>query len=175
MNAGVVREILERANIRFVLVGAAAVALRGLPRFTQDTDFLTMDRAVLERGLWDDLTRQGVPVEIRKADYDDPLGGVVRIGRPTDQVDVIVGKYKWEQQLIERAERVDLFGGSTGVPTRSDLILLKLAAGGYKDLVDAAGLLSLEPGDQIVTEVNARIGELPVDAQTEWTRLLAGR
>jgi hypothetical protein len=173
MNATLVREILERANVQFALIGAAAVALRGLPRFTQDTDFLTTDHRVLERELWEELIRREVPVEIRKGDYDDPLGGIVRIGRTSDQVDVVVGKYRWEQQIIERAEPLDLFGGITLVPMRSDLILLKLAAGGYKDLVDAAGLLSLEPRHEVITEINSRIGELPEDAQTAWTKLIA--
>jgi hypothetical protein len=39
MNAVIVREILVRAKVQFALIGATAVALRGLPRFTQDIDF----------------------------------------------------------------------------------------------------------------------------------------
>jgi len=172
VNAAAVREILERAGVRFALIGAAAVALRGLPRFTQDTDFLTTDRRVLQPAFWEELVRRGEPVEIRQGDFDDPLGGVIRIGKPSDQVDVIVGKSRWEGQIIERADRMDLFDGSVPVARRGDLILLKLAAGGYKDLVDAAGLLSLEPRTQLVAEVNAHIGELPAEAGRKWTELL---
>jgi hypothetical protein len=168
-----VREILERAGVPFILIGAAAVALRGQPRFTQDTDFLTTDRRTLETSFWEELTRQGEIVDIRPGDFDDPLAGVIRVGKPPDQTDVVVGKWKWERQIIKRSEPMDLLGGSVLVPRLSDLILLKLAAGGYKDLVDAAGLLSLGSRDEIIVEIDSRIGDLPTDAQTEWAKLVA--
>lgn len=172
MNAVRVREILERAGIRFALIGAAAVSLRGHPRFTQDTDFFTTDSRVLELSTWEELTGQGVAVETRKGDFDDPLGGVVRIGRMPDQVDVVVGKWKWEAGIIARSEPLEALGGSVLVPTRSDLILLKLAAGGYKDLVDAAALLSLGPQKDVIADVDSHIAELPHSAQVEWRKLV---
>ena len=172
MTAADVREVLDRAGVRFVLIGAAAIALRGHPRFTQDTDFFTTDRHVLQESFWEVLVRRGEAVEIRVADADDPLGGVARIGRLPNRVDVVVGKWKWERDLIERSEPMDAFGGVVLVPSRSDLILLKLAAGGYKDLVDAAALLSLGPRETVIGEVNTRIAALSADAQQEWTKLV---
>jgi hypothetical protein len=87
-------------------------------------------------------------------------------------VDIVVGKWKWEQGVIARAVRLDVFGASMLVPRRSDLILLKLAAGGYKDLVDAAGLLAAGPRSETIADVEAHIGDLPVDAQLEWRKLI---
>lgn len=171
MNAVLVREILERAGIQFALIGAAAVSLRGHPRFTQDTDFFTTDNRVLDPSTWEELQRKGTTVGIRKGDFDDPLAGVVRVGSIPDQVDVVLGKWKWEQGIISRAERLNAFGGSVLVPTRSDLILLKLAAGGYKDLVDAAALLSLGPQQDVIADVDSHIAELPHSARVEWAKL----
>jgi len=173
VSPGEVRNLLERAGIRYALIGAAAVAIRGYPRFTQDTDFLTTDRRVFQPSLWDELRLRGVPVDIRQGDFDDPLGGVVRIGTAPGQVDVVVGKSKWEGEVVERAEPLDTFGGPTPVATRSDLILLKLAAGGYKDLVDAASLLSLGPRDELIASVGATIARLPAEAQAAWSKLIA--
>jgi hypothetical protein len=172
VNAADVRKSLERAGIQYALIGAAAVALRGSPRFTQDTDFLTTDSRVLQASVWADLTRRGVEVDIRRGAVDDPLGGVIRVGKPPDQVDVVLGRWKWEQQIIERAQHTDVFGGSVPVATRSDLILLKLAAGGYKDLVDAASLLALGPREEIIADVDSHIGDLSAEARTEWTKLM---
>ena len=172
MNANGVCTVLERAGIRYALIGAAAVALRGYPRFTQDTDFLTTDRRVFETSIWEDLRQQGVRIDIRKGDADDPLAGVIRIGASPDQVDLVVGRWSWEQQAIERAERMDVLGTSIPVATRSDLILLKLVAGGYKDLADAASLLTLAPQEETKAEVDAHIGELPAEAKAEWAKLV---
>ena len=156
MSPGEVRNLLERAGIRYALIGAAAVAIRGYPRFTQDTDFLTTDRRVFQPSLWDELRLRGVPVDIRQGDFDDPLGGVVRIGTAPGQVDVVVGKSKWEGEVVERAEPLDTF-----------------AACGYKDLVDAASLLSLGPRDELIASVGATIARLPAEAQAAWSKLIA--
>jgi hypothetical protein len=172
VNARDVHQILERAGIPHALIGAAAVTLRGHSRSTLDTDFLTTDHSVFRPSLWKELVDRGEPVDIRKGDWDDPLAGVIRIGPPSDQVDVIVGKWKWEQEVINRSESMNAFGESVRVATGSDLILLKLAAGGYKDLVDAASLLSLGPRERIVAEVNGRVADLPAKAQAEWVKML---
>lgn len=168
-----VREILVRGEIKYALIGAAAVSYHGLARSTQDTDFFTIDRRVFQTSLWDELMLRGTPVEINKGDYDDPLDGVVRIGPRHEQVDVIVGRSSWEREIIERATPVDAYGGSTPVATASDLILLKLAAGGYKDLIDAHGILARGSRDALIAEVNANIHKLPKDAQREWAKLIA--
>jgi hypothetical protein len=168
-----VRDTLERASIRYALIGAKAIALRAEPRFTQDTDFLVTDYRVFQPSVWEHFTAREIPVDIRKGDYDDPLAGVVRIGTSAERVDVVVGR-TWERDVIDRAELLTSpLGERTPVATRSDLILLKLAAGGYKDLVDAHNLLTTGSVDTVLVEVEANIHKLPKDAQREWAKLIA--
>ena len=62
--------------------------------------------------------------------------------------------------MIARAERLTVMGVELPVPRTSDLILLKLAAGGYLDLHDAAALLALGDRDTLAREVEAHIGEV---------------
>jgi predicted nucleotidyltransferase len=165
--------ILDSANVRYALVGAVAVASRGVPRSTFDLDLFTTDKQVFRDELWAELRRDGVPVDVRRGDQFDPLGGVVRIGTKPDQIDVVVGKWKWEQAVIERAQPVEIRDGITiPVPSASDLILLKLAAGGPLDYVDAYNLLKLGPQNELVAEISSKIGDLPDDAQKLWQRLL---
>lgn len=86
--------------------------------------------------MWNELAGSDVAVDVRKGDLDDPLGGVVRIGAGADQIDLVVGKWTWEQRVVERAQLVEVGGFPMRVPTTSDLILLKLAAGGPIDQQD---------------------------------------
>jgi hypothetical protein len=58
------------------------------------------------------------------------------------------------------------------VATPSDLILLKLAAGGFLDLRDVATLLEIGERDIIVSEVSARIGDLQPDVGALWREIL---
>jgi hypothetical protein len=162
-------------EVQYALIGGWAVGLRGYLRLTTDTDFLTVDRRVLDASVWSDLVADGIHVDPRKGDFDDPLGGVVHIGSKPDEVDVVVGKWKFEKRIIERAESMLFEGTSVPVPTSSDLILLKLAAGGAQDYADAYQLLKFGPREELVAAVESEIRTLPHDAQALWKRLLAER
>jgi predicted nucleotidyltransferase len=164
--------ILEKQGIQYALVGGMAVAARGYPRFTADFDLLTTDKSVLQDALWNELRASGLAVDVRKGDFDDPLAGVVRIGSKPEQIDIVVGKWKWEQRVIDRAQTIDVKGMAVRVPITSDLILLKLAAGGPIDQQDIVRLLAVGPRDQLISEVNEKIGELPADARDLWQRLI---
>jgi len=120
------------------------------------------------------VLRHDVPVEIRRGDFDDPLAGAIRIGTKPDQIDVVVGRWKWEQAVVERSQPIEVQPGITiPVVSRSDLILLKLAAGGPLDYVDAYNLLMLGPRDEVIAEVESKLADLPRDAKELWQRLLA--
>jgi hypothetical protein len=168
-----VRAILDSLSVRYALIGGWALGLRGYVRLTTDTDFLTVDRRVLNADVWAELTREGIHVDPRKGDFDDPLGGVVHIGSKPDEVDVVVGKWKFEQRIIERSEPVVFHGETVPVPTTSDLILLKLAAGGAQDYADAYQLLKFGSQAALIEAVESEIETLPQDAQKLWQRLLA--
>ena len=131
MNIDSVQQVLDSLAARYALVGGRAMAARGYPRFTIDIDLLTSDAQVLNPRHWEAVEQNGAAINIRRGDADDPLAGVVHIllADGTD-VDLVVGKWKWEAAVIARAELMAINGTSIPVPTVADLILLKLAAGG---------------------------------------------
>lgn len=166
--------VLESVKAPYAVIGGQAVALRGHPRLTVDYDFLTTDRRVFERAVWTSLEGRGATIDVRKGDPDDPLAGVVHVTFEQRDADVVVGKWKWEQGVIDRAERLPLHGVSVPVPRTSDLILLKVSAGGYLDLQDVYALLHAGSREQLVQEVGEFITALPADAQASWKRIVAG-
>ncbi len=168
-----VRQLLESIGAPYALIGAHAMAARGYPRFTVDVDLMTTDARVLDRATWAGLERDGARVDPRRGDADDPLGGVVHVQRGDDlDVDVVLAKWPWEARLIARAERLTVMGADLPVPRTSDLILLKLAAGGYLDLHDAAALLSLGDRASLAREVETHIGDVRPDVLDLWRDLL---
>lgn len=165
--------VLESLRAPYAVIGGQAVAMRGHPRLTVDYDFLTTDHRVFEREVWASLVEEGAVVDIRRGDPEDPLAGVVHIGlREERDADVVVGRWKWEKALIERAERLPLQGIPVPVPRTSDLILLKLAAGGYLDLQDVYALLQVGDREQLIREVAHVIGDLPAEVQESWKRIV---
>jgi hypothetical protein len=165
--------VLDSIGARYAVIGGHAVAMRGHPRLTVDYDFLTTDRRVFDRELWANLEAKGATVDIREGDPDDPLVGVVHVALQEEHdADVVVAKWKWEQGVIERAERLPLQGISLPIVRTSDLILLKLAAGGYLDLQDVYALLHAGDREQLVREVDHLIVALPSEAQESWKRIV---
>ena len=164
---------LRRRAVPHALIGAAAMAARGVIRSTDDLDLLVTDAAVLRPGFWDELAGQGFAVEARVGDDTDPLAGVVRLTRPPARaLDVVVGRKAWQAELIARAEPRRL--GTVEVPlvSSADLILLKLYAGGGQDLRDVQSLLDASERAALTAAVEAELGRLPAEARDAWLALL---
>ena len=168
--------VLKSLEASFALIGGHAVGLRGHPRMTLDYDLLTTERRVLQRDAWGALEQNGAKVDVRRGDSDDPLAGVVHIELPDGtEVDVVVGKWKWVQGVVDRAETLDVGALAIPVPLTSDLILLKLAAGGYHDLQDVKALLDVSERATVAEQVDERIDELSADVREAWQAVKSAR
>jgi hypothetical protein len=166
--------VLEREGVPHALIGAAALALRGVSRSTADVDLLCVDAATLRRDVWADFDSRGLLVRILQGDSDDPLAGSVRLGEGSEIVDLVVGRYAWQQEIIEAAEPLSLGELSMPVARPAGLVLLKLYAGGPKDAWDIRALLEVsEDAAAILAEVEGMVPRLPPDAQRLWSRLRA--
>jgi hypothetical protein len=158
-----VRAALDHHGVAYALIGAAALAARGIARSTFDIDLLTTEVRALDPTIWTAFAEGDL--DIRRGDLDDPLAGVVRITVGADRpVDVIVGKHPWQTRAIARAEAIS--GGPPVVLAR-DLVLLKLYAGGAQDLWDIRELLALDDAS-LDGDVTADLSALPADVQRRW-------
>lgn len=170
--AQVVGRLRER-GLSCALIGAEALALRGVSRATADRDLLATDPRALEPALWAALGEIGVRVEIRRGDAEDPLAGVVRFAADGERpVDLVVGRGGWQTRILHRAPLLDLGEVAVAVPGAADLVLLKLYAGGPQDAWDIAQLLNGDDREAVIDEVRERLEELPADCLRLWESLL---
>lgn len=158
-------ERLRAGEVPHAVIGAAAMSACGFPRQTLDFDLLVVERRVLDEAFWRELPR--VP-EIRIGGSDDPLAGVVRFDSP--EVDVVVGRYRWQAEALARAEELQIGGRTLPVVTLGDLILLKLHAGGYRDAADVKMMLA-GADDAVVEHVDRLLPALPADARRLWDEI----
>jgi hypothetical protein len=162
-------DVLDAAQVPHALIGAAALAARGVARSTYDIDVLTVDARVLTSGLWDGLRVEDIAVDILRGDVDDPLGGVVRVTADGERpVDVILGKGQWQARAIERAERS---AHAPPIVAARDLVLLKLYAGGTQDLWDVRALLELPEREALIGQVDEDLADLPADMRERWAEI----
>lgn len=161
----VVAERLRLAEVPFAVIGAVAMSTHGFPRQTFDFDFLATDPRALDGSLWAGLEP---PPEVRRGDADDPLAGVVRFEAP--EVDVVVGRYRWQAEAVARAREMSVGGHSMPVVTLPDLILLKLHAGGYRDAVDVQMMLA-GAGSEVLDRVEDMLPRLDDEARRLWEQI----
>ncbi len=158
--------LLTDRGIPCALIGAAALAARGVARSTYDIDLLVADARVLDHDMWAAMQADDTRVDIRRGDRDDPLGGVVRIEQPSERpVDVVLGKHAWQRDVLTRAEPV---AGGPPVVLPADLILLKLYAGGSQDVWDIRELLKQPGMAAVAAGVEAGIADYPAAMRELW-------
>jgi len=166
---------LDNAGVRCAVIGAAALAAHGIARSTFDLDLFTTDAVALEQRTWTGVASDSrITLAIRRGDSADPLAGLVRLSASGERdVDVVVGRFRWQTDVVERALPVEIAGVRLSIVTPADLILLKLYAGGSQDRWDIEQLLARDDRDVLIETVGSRIGLLPPDSRAAWGRISA--
>jgi len=126
----VVTAALERANVRYVIVGSMAAARWGVARTTRDIDLVM----VLDPAAVDDvlalLDRDDVYVPAAAAREALARGGSFNVLHTTSggKVDlfVVAPDDEFERSRLDRRVRADVLGLSTWVATAEDVLLSKL-------------------------------------------------
>jgi hypothetical protein len=135
---------LVEARAQFVVVGAHALAVHGVPRGTQDLDILVDTSPTNVECVWRALLAFGAPVQalgVTRADLMHP-DMVIQIGVPPNRIDFLTsisGIHDFETIWAGRVERV-LRGQSIPFIGRAELIANKRASGRRKDLADIEAL-----------------------------------
>ncbi len=132
---------LHDAGARFIVVGAHAMAVHGVPRSTGDLD-IWIECAEPNADLaWRGLLRFGAPVEVLGVTREDLLrpGTVIQIGLPPRRIDLLtrITGVDFDTAWRHRVEQM-LEGRPIPYLGRADLIANKRATGRAQDLVDAS-------------------------------------
>lgn len=137
-------EFISFANaheVRFLVVGAYAVAAHGHPRFTKDLDVWILaspDNAERLLRALDDFGFGDVGLTAQDFETD---GGMVQLGYPPNRIDILVGidgvdfAACWERRL-----EVTIDGVSVPFIGLDDLVINKRASGSLQDLADVESL-----------------------------------
>jgi len=134
---------LNEANVKYLVVGAYAVAAHGYPRATGDLDLWIQATAESASGVMQALRVFGAPThEIDEADFAVP-SIVFQIGVPPGRIDLLtsVSGLEFESAWLNRVQ-LNIDDVSFYVVGLKDLLQNKRASGRPKDLADIAGLVA---------------------------------
>jgi hypothetical protein len=139
----------------FTLIGGLAVSAWSPPRATMDVDFLVLVEDSKLNHLVKALCDAGLNAELRRGGYDDPVPCLIR----ADSLDIIVATKKYEAEAIEQSITVDVLGRDIPVASPEYLIILKLKAGGPRDILDVQEILAANLVDRVLlAELASRYG-----------------
>lgn len=130
---------LQENGVRFVIVGAHAMAAHGVPRATGDLDILVAPEAENAARLLRALTSFGAPLAshgVSARDFEEP-GTIYQIGLPPRRIDLMTSI---SGVAFDEAERtritIEIEGLSLPILGRRQLLANKRASGRPKDRLD---------------------------------------
>jgi len=143
---------LSDEKVRFLLVGAYALAAHGYVRATMDVDIWVMPSPENADAALRSLRRFGAPLEqLTKGDLLKE-GTVFQIGVAPRRIDIITTASGLEfEETYGRSLVVDIEGIQVHIPSVADLIRNKRASGRTKDLADAEALEALTNPERIAS------------------------
>lgn len=158
---------MKRARIPYCVVGATALAVRGLPRMTRDLDLLV---------LIDDAGKAIEALEAAKLRAETPLGPpddpeamIVFVDPDTRvEVDLRVAAGDPEATVCDEAPRARVFGTEAPVATLEHLLLLYLYSNQPKHLGDFAAIVQSNRADLGATE--RKLSEMHPEMLPDWKR-----
>jgi predicted nucleotidyltransferase len=142
-------QCLSEENVKFLLVGAYALAVHGFPRATKDIDFFVWATPENAAGLIRALARFGAPMEgISESDFSSE-GAIFQIGNSPRRIDIIttIDGIKFEGAYANR-KLFSIEGLQIPVISLEDLIANKRASGRKQDLADVEKLESQLKGER---------------------------
>ena len=138
-------QCLAAEGVRFLLVGAYAMAAHGYPRATMDIDIWVMPSPDNAAATLKALRRFGAALHGLSVDDLQEDDTIFQIGVAPRRIDMITGASGLQfEEAFTRSVKVDIDGIEVHIPSVDDLIRNKRASGRTKDLADAEALDALK-------------------------------
>lgn len=138
------RDILQALfdeKVKYILIGAYALAAYGYPRATMDIDIWVMPSPDNAEAVLRALRSFGAPLQnLTKKDLEED-GTVFQIGVAPRRIDIITAATGLNfEHTYQNSVLVNIDGIDVHIPSIADLIINKRATGRTKDLADAEAL-----------------------------------
>ncbi|MFH0998470.1 MAG: DUF6036 family nucleotidyltransferase [Pseudomonadota bacterium] len=141
---------LSEEKVRFLLVGAYALAAHGYPRATMDIDIWGMPSPQHADAVLRALHRFGAPLHNLSKEDLQKDGTIFQIGVAPRRIDIITTASGLQfEDAYEQSLSLNIEGIELHIPSIDDLIRNKRAVGRTKDMADVESLESLKNSEQI--------------------------
>lgn len=138
-------ELLNRHEVKYMVVGGYAMAAHGHPRYTNDMDFWVSTSEENAEKVVKVLQEFGFgSLGFRKEDFLE-LGQIIQIGYPPFRIDILTDLSGIQfEDCYQRSVHVDVAGLPIRFISTRDLITNKKSSARDKDLLDVKNLEKAE-------------------------------
>jgi hypothetical protein len=135
---------LNAAQAEHLVIGAYALAVHGVPRFTKDLDLWVRPSPENAGRVWSALQAFGAPLANLTADDFTHPGWMIQIGIAPNRIDLLTSADGLDFEEAWGRREAHTYGGQpVWILSRADLIRNKRATGRPQDLVDIQSLEAL--------------------------------
>jgi hypothetical protein len=134
-------ELLNKNNVRYLVVGGYALAFHGYPRYTKDIDFWVWVNEKNAENIVKALQEFGFSsLDINEQDFLSP-GYVVQLGQPPSRIDLLtsVTGLDFDECYVSKVQ-IDIQGLKIDFIDMENFKKNKKAVGRYQDLADLENL-----------------------------------
>ena len=142
-------QLLVEEKVKFLLVGAYALAAHGYPRATMDIDIWVMPSPENADAVLRALSRFGAPLHGLTASDLQKTDTIFQIGVAPRRIDIITSAsgLRFDEAYAQSIEAT-IDGLIVNIPSLDDLISNKKASGRSKDIADVEALEKIKKSEQ---------------------------
>ena len=142
-------QCLSGEKVKYILVGAYALAAHGYPRATMDMDIWVMPSPDNADAVLRALRCFGAPLHNLTRQDLETDGTIFQIGVAPRRIDIITTASGLRfETTYQNSTPVNIDGIEVRIPSINDLIINKKTTGRTKDLADAEALEDLKDSDR---------------------------
>lgn len=162
---------MQAARVPFSVIGATALAVRGLPRMSRDLDLVVLidDADAAIEALRGAGLRAATPTHDEE---DEPESMIVFVDPATDvEVDLLVAAGDPEATVVDQARTAEVFGSTAPVASLEHLLLLYLYSNQPRHLGDFASIV--QSGRADLKHAEGLLALMHREMLPEWRRRVA--
>ena len=133
-------ELVEEAKVEYLIIGGIAVGVFGEPRFTQDVDIIIFIKKPELGSFLVRAEEMGFSFDRKMVLSEAKERGVFRLFLEDLHLDLLIAYTELERRALKRKVSVKIFDKDVFLPSKEDLLLLKIIPNRLRDLIDAEGI-----------------------------------
>jgi len=157
--------LINASGVNYLIIGGVAVSVWGNIRLTEDLDLMIFISQKSVKLILKDAKYSGFRFAEKTVISQAKDAGVFKIFYKNYHLDFLIASTSLEESALKRKKKLTIFDREVFVPSKEDLLLLKIIPGRPKDMLDAESIATRHKGQLDIDYLEAWAKRLCDEAQ----------